>query len=79
MNGACLAHRRQGAFQIPPESGRAQGTIGSIQKLKIIEVRLQGCKNMAVNCKNAMHELQICFMSKTPTDLGSVHHGIMQV
>ena len=62
-----------------PESNRAQGTIGSIQKLEMIEAELQGCKNMATNCKNAMHELQICFVSKTPSDLGSVHHGIMQM
>ena len=51
----------------------------SIQKLEMIEAGLQGCKDMAMNCKNAMHELQISFMSKMPSDLGSVHHCIMQM
>ena len=79
MNGGCLAHRHQGAFQIMPESNRVQDTICNIQKLEMIEVGLQGCKDMAMNCKYAMHELQICFMSKKLSDLGSVHHGIMQM
>ena len=56
-----------------------QGTVRSIQKLEMIEAGLQGCKDMAMNCKNAMHELKISWMSKTPSDLGSVHHCIMQM
>ena len=80
MNGGCLAHRCHGAFQIILESNRVQGTISSIQKLEMIEAGLHGCKNGTVNFNfNSMHELQICFMSKTLNDLGSVHHGIVQI
>ena len=79
MNRGCLAHKHQGAFQIMPESDRTQGTVRSIQKLEMIEAGLQGCKDMAMNCKYAMHELKISWMSKTPSDLGSVHHCIMQM
>ena len=62
-----------------PESNRAQGIIHSIQKLEMIEAGLQACRDMAMNCKNAMHELKICFISKMPSDLGRVYHGIMKM